>query len=405
MSKKAKQATKTKRHRLLDLHKHPLVVPVLTFFVLFIISLVAFVSFGATTLGPADSRVVNVYADGQSQTLPTRAKTVKDLLNRLDIKLNEGDVVEPGLDTEILDDNFSVNVYRARPVTVIDGGKEVTVNTATQSPRAVAEEVGVKLYPEDDVKVQIPDSVLSEGSPTEQLVVNRSIPVKLVMYGQSYDVRTHAKTVGELVKEKGLNEEDITVLPPTDTPLTPGMVVFVTYKDKNIVTAEEVIPNAEEVVSDPNLPTGQTKVQQEGSPGKKVVIYEVDKNDPNNKKVLQEVVAIQPINKITAKGTKVIAGTLTGSKAEWLVLAGVDGSQQQYADYIIARESGWNPAAVSANRCIGLGQKCNAQSLINACPNWQTDPVCQLQHFTGYANNRYGSWQGAYNFWSVNHWW
>ncbi len=396
---------KAKRHKLLDLHKHPLVVPVVTFLVLFIVSLTAFVSFGATTLGPADSRVVNVYADGKSQTLPTRAKTVRDLLERLDIKVNEGDVVEPGLDTQILDDNFSVNVYRARPVTVVDGDKKVTVNTATQSPRGVAEEVGVALYPEDKVAVKIPDKVIDEGSATEQLVIERSVPVKLVMYGQSYDLRTHAKTVGELIEDKGLDIGDVTVLPPAETPITAGMVIFVTYPDKNIVTAEEVIPNGEEVVSDPNLPSGQTQVKQEGSPGRKVVIYEVDKDDPNQKKVLQEVIASQPVNKVTARGTKVVAGTLTGSKADWLRLAGIDPSQYQYVDYIIAHESGWNPAAVSPNRCIGLGQKCNAQSLINACPNWQTDPVCQLQHFSGYANGRYGSWQGAYGFWSANGWW
>jgi uncharacterized protein YabE (DUF348 family) len=394
-----------KRHKLLDLHKHPLVVPVVTFLVLFIVSLVAFVSFSATTIGPADSRVVNVYADGKSQTLPTRAKTVGDLLNRLDIKLGEGDVVEPGLDTEILDDNFSVNVYRARPVTVIDGDKKVTVNTATQSPRAVAEEVGTQLFPEDKVEVEIPDSVIDEGSANEELVIERSIPVKLVLYGQSYDLRTHAKTVGDLVEEKGLNTSEVTVLPPADTPLTPNMVVFVTYKDKNIVTAEELIPNAEETVNDPELPMGQTKVKQEGAPGRKVVIYEVDKADPNKKTVLQEVIALQPQNKITAKGSKVVVGVVTGSKADWMRQAGIDPSQYQYVDYIIGRESGWNPGAVSANRCIGLGQKCNAQSLISACPAWQSDPVCQLNHFSGYANGRYGSWQGAYSFWTVNHWW
>jgi len=397
--------TKTKRHKIFNLHKHPLVVPVVTFLLLFVVSLIAFVNFNATTLGPADSRVVNVYADGKSQTLPTRAGTVKDLLERLDIKLSDGDVVEPGLDTKIIDDNFSVNVYRARPVTVIDGDKQVTINTATQSARSVAGEVGVTLYPEDDVKVEIPDNLIDEGSATEQLVISRSVPVKLVMYGQSYDVRTHAKTVGELIEEKGLNVADVTVLPPAETAVTANMVVFVTYKDKNIVTTEEAIPNAEETVNDPELAIGTTKVSREGSPGKKVVIYEVDKADPAKKTALQEVIAIQPISKITAKGTKVAAVTVTGSKADWMRAAGIDPSQYQYADYIIGRESGWNPGAVSPNRCIGLGQKCNAQSLINACPNWQSDPVCQLGHFSGYANGRYGSWQQAYQFWQVNHWW
>lgn len=394
-----------KKKRLFDLHKHPLVIPVVTFIVLFIASLIAFVSFGATTLGPSDARVVNVYADNESQTLPTRAKTVKELLQRLDIKLSEGDVVEPGLDTEILEDNFSVNVYRARPVTVIDGNKKVTVNTATQSPRAIAEEVGVALHPEDAVEVTIPDNLLAEGSATEQLIIERSVPVKLVMYGQTYDARTHAKTVEELIEEKGLDIDDVTVLPPPETPITSNMVVFVTYPDKNIETIEEIIPNAEETITDPSVPLGQTVVKQEGNPGRKVVIYEVSKDDPTQRAVLHEVLAVSPVNRIVAKGSKVPSGSVSGSKLDWMRAAGIDPSQYQYVDYIIGRESGWNPAAVSSNRCIGLGQRCNAQILISACPNWQTDPVCQLNHFSGYANGRYGSWQQAYSFWSVNHWW
>jgi hypothetical protein len=152
------------------------------------------------------------------------------------------------------------------------------------------------------------------------------------------------------------------------------------------------------------MPLGESKVKEAGKPGKKVVIYEIDKKT-KKKKALQTVIAAKPVNKIIAKGSKIEAVKLTGSKADWMQAAGIDPSQYQYVDYIIGRESGWNPASVSANRCIGLGQKCNASSLIAACPSWQTDPVCQLNHFSGYANGRYGSWQGAWQFWSVNHWW
>lgn len=405
MVKKSSKVTTKLKQPHFSFHKHPFIVPVVTFIFLFFVSLIAFVSFNATTLKPGDSRVVSLYVDDKSQTIPTRAKTVGDLLKRLNIVLKEGDVVEPKVDTQILEDNFSVNVYRARPVTVVDGDKKISVVTATQSPRSVAEEVGLKLYPEDNVEVSLPENVIEEGSIAERLVIERSIPVKLVLYGVSYDIRTHSKNVTELVGEKGLSEKDVTVLPNGKTPLSPGAVVFITYKNKDIITAEEPIPNSEETVSDPELPLGQSKVKQEGAPGKKVVIYEVDKKDPNKKTVLQEVIATYPVNKITAKGTKVASVTLTGSKADWLRAAGIDPSQYQYVDYIIGRESGWNPASVSANRCIGLGQRCNPQILISACPNWQTDPVCQLNHFTDYANGRYGSWGGAYQFWTVNHWW
>lgn len=393
------------RRKLLRLKDHPFLIPVLTFLLLFFITIGAFVSFSATTIGPADSRVVNLFIDGQSQSLPTRAKTVGDLLKRLDIQINEGDVVEPKVTTQILEDNFTVNVYRARPVTIIDGKKKITTLSAAQSSEGVARSVGIKLFPEDIVEVSTPENVIEEGVVAEKFVVSRSIPVTLVLFGKSYDIRTHAKTVGDLIVEKKLNPNDITVFPATSKKLKENDVVFVTSPGKIIVIKEESIPNKEETVEDSDLPLGQTKVKEAGKPGKKVVIYEIDKKNPKKRKALQTIVASKPVNKVIAKGSKIEAVKLTGSKAEWMQAAGIEPSQYQYVDYIIGRESGWNPGSVSPNRCIGLGQKCDAGSLIAACPSWQTDPVCQLNHFSGYANGRYGSWQEAWQFWNVNHWW
>jgi len=400
--------TKRRQNKLKKIHKHPFVVPVLTFFVLFFVSLAVVVSANATTVGPADSRVVNVYVDGEKQTLPTRARTVDDLLKRMNVEIRKGDVVEPKLSTQIIQDDFTVNVYRARPVKVTIGKKTETVITAQQSARGVAEEQGIKVYPEDIVELRTPDNLIEEGVVAEKLFIDPAVPVKLVMYGQTYSVRTHADTVGELVRDKGLNTDEVTVFPPENTKLKPNSVVFVTYPGKKIVTKIQTIPFKEKRVEDENLPAGQTKVKTEGENGKKVVIYEIDKSNPKKKKILQTVIAQKPVTKVVAVGTKIGSlpgGTVSGSKLDWMRAAGIDPSQYQYVDFIIGHESGWNPGSVSANRCIGLGQRCDASILISACPNWQSDPVCQLNHFSGYANGRYGSWQGAYSAWQAQGWW
>ncbi|HMS23799.1 MAG TPA: ubiquitin-like domain-containing protein [Candidatus Saccharibacteria bacterium] len=403
--------SKQKRRKIQRVRKHPFVVPVITFIVLFFGTIVLFISFNSTTVAPGDQRIVNVFVDDQKQTLPTRAPTVGELLKRMDVTLNEGDQVEPKASTQILEDDFTVNVYRARPVTVIDGKKITTVLSAQQSARAVAEEVGVKVYPEDDVRLKVPDDLLKEGVIAEKVVIKRSIPVSLVLYGQTYSVRTLSKTVGELVEEKGLDTDEVTVFPPAETKLKPNTVVYVTYPGKKIITKSESIPFKEKRVEDPDLDAGETVVKREGEKGKKVVIYEVDKTNPKKKKALKTVIAKKPIDRIIAVGTgseaelSLPGGAVSGSKLDWMKAAGIDPSQYQYVDYIIGRESGWNPASVSANRCIGLGQKCDASSLISACPNWQSDPVCQLNHFSGYANGRYGSWQGAYSAWQAQGWW
>lgn len=96
--------------------KHPFLLPVITFFVVVFFGMGMFVTVGATTGGAKDTRIVNVNADGENQTHTTRAKTVGDLLNRLEIQTIPEDIVEPALDTPILEDNTQINVYRARPV-------------------------------------------------------------------------------------------------------------------------------------------------------------------------------------------------------------------------------------------------------------------------------------------------
>ncbi len=389
------------KRRLFSLKNHPFIIPVATFLVLVFVTLVATVNFGATTLGPADSRVVHVYVDGVEQTLPTRAQTVEDLLNRLEIKISEGDIVEPKLKTQILEDDFTVNIYRARPVTVVDGKKRVTKLSAQQSPEAIAKEAGIKLYPEDNVEISVPEDVLKEGVVGEKFVIERSVPVKLVLYGQTYELRTHSDTVAELLIEKNINKDEITVFPEEESRITSGSVVYVTYEGKEITSKEKSIPFKTETSEDPNLAAGIIQVKEKGRKGKKVVLYEIDK-ETREKKVLREVIAYAPVNRVEVRGTK---ATLTGSKADWMKAAGIDSSQYIYVDFIIGRESGWNPASVSANRCIGLGQRCAPQVLINDCPNWENDPVCQLKHFTSYAEGRYGTWRGAYSFWQLNHWW
>lgn len=393
------------RERVQRVRKHPFIVPVITFLVLFFITLAALVNFNATTVGPGDKRVVQLFVDGQSRTLPTRAPTVGELLKRLDITLRDQDMVEPGLDTPILDDNFKVNVYRARPVTVADGGKKVTVLTAKESPERIVQDAGFALTPEDKVVAATPAMAADQGVIGENLVVERAFSVTLNLYGQPVVFRTLAKTVDEFLREKNImTQPSDTIRPSLDAPLAPGAVIEVLANGTQVKTIEEAIAFPTETVDDPAATLGSKTVRQAGVPGKKVVTYEIvyDAGKEVSRKLIQEVKVSDPVKEIVVKGTKVV--TLTGSKVDWMTAAGISPSDFQYVDYIMGRESGWRPNAVSSNRCIGLGQRCNAQILINACPSWETDPVCQLQHFSAYAG-RYGGWQGAYNAWQTQHWW
>ena len=96
----------------------------------------------------------------------------------------------------------------------------------------------------------------------------------------------------------------------------------------------------------------------------------------------------------------------SGSKADWMRAAGIADSDFGYVDYIISHESGWNYHAVNrSSGAYGLPQSLPAGKLASAGADWRDNPVTQLRWAHNYAVGRYGSWEAAYHFWTVNHWW
>ncbi|MCA9344410.1 DUF348 domain-containing protein [Candidatus Saccharibacteria bacterium] len=418
LASNSKLAKRTASFRRWLYRKHPLVVPVTTLIILFFVASFGLVLIGGETVGASDSNIVKLTVDGETRTLPTRAKTVDDLLNRLDIDVETADIVEPAKSTKILEDNFSINIYKARPVTIIDEGRKTTVLSAYQQPRTIVEKAGVKLYPEDGIDVNAPVEVNTDNLIGDQLVVARAKESTINLYGNIISVRSQARTVGDLLEEENIKIlEGDTITPARDTPITEGTKILIVRKGQKIVTVEEVIARKVETVNDPNLAAGSEVVTKEGSDGKKIVTYEI--KTQNGKEVsrtaIQEVISVKPVNKVVTKGTKIL---VTGSKADWLVAAGVSPADYAAADYIISRESGWCPTkwqgeyggcpafhgAPSSGIGYGLCQATPGYKMASAGADWASNPVTQLRWCTGYAS-RYGGWQGAYNFWITNHWW
>lgn len=92
---------------------------------------------------------------------------------------------------------------------------------------------------------------------------------------------------------------------------------------------------------------------------------------------------------------------LSGGKYDWMKAAGIAESDWTYVDFIVNRESGWNPNAKnSSSGACGLVQALPCSKLGG---NWN-DPVTALKWQKNYVEDRYGSYSQAYNFWTNNHW-
>lgn len=390
------------KHSRRHVYKRPYIVPILGLLLGAVLVVAAIVTRSDQTLRPSDSHVVFLTDNGGRQTLNTKAETVGDLIKKLPLNLIAEDVVEPSLDTPIVQDNFRVNVYRARPVTVVaaDGSRQVVI-TAQKSPRVVATDAGVTVYAEDVVNFA-PGSV-KENIIGEKVVIDPATPVQFNLYGTPLVVRTHTATVAALLREKDVKlEKDDTVRPALETPITADMEVAVIRNGTQVVTLQEDIPPPLQTINDNTLTLGATAVRQPGAPGKKAVTYQVVTENAvvTSRTVLQEVIVQQPVPRVVARGTIVFVG---GNKASLMAAAGISGSDYGYVDYIISHESNWNPTARNAGGCLGLGQACPGSKLTAVCSDLH--PVCQLRFFSGYANSRYGGWAGAYSAWQSKHWW
>lgn len=219
---------------------------------------------------------VTVHYDGTEQTLATDAKTVGELLDRADIRIDKHDDVQPSLSTELTSNDYNVNVYRARPVTVVDNGERYKVVTAAQSPKKMAEHAGLKIYTEDTYQVNRIDNFLSEGSLGLRVDIDRSIPLTLDQYGEKTQVRTQATTVSEFLSEKGLQlQEGDKLEPVAETPITKDMTIRLIQNGIKVITVEEEIPFPTEQIQDAEKEVDFKEIKEPGKNGLKKVTYEV----------------------------------------------------------------------------------------------------------------------------------
>jgi uncharacterized protein YabE (DUF348 family) len=310
--------------------RHPYAVPVITLAVLLVLTGAGLLVAHKASKPISAAYVVIVSHDGVKQTVPSREPTVGTLLAKLHITLNPGDVVEPGLAAHINQDKFRINVYRAKPVQIVDGAQKEFAFSAATTPRSVAEQTGQKLYPEDQVTSAPAQNFIETGAIGQVVTIKRSVPVQLIIYGTPALTRSAADTVGEMLKEKNikLNPGD-TVQPNQATPITPNMQVFVLRKGTSITTEQQQIPAPVQTVEDPSLTTGTSAVRQQGSPGILLITYEVNQQT-GAKTQLQSAIIQPPVAEILAKGTAPVPAS--SSLSSWLAKLRQCESGGNYAD-------------------------------------------------------------------------
>jgi hypothetical protein len=121
--------------------------------------------------------------------------------------------------------------------------------------------------------------------------------------GVSREVMTSAATVGDLLAGLGIAlDSDDEVTPPLDAP--PGSTVTVVRVEVGQVTEERPLAVAEQRRDDVTLPKGETRVEQDGSPGVERVVYLVTRRDGriSSKRQLSSEIVTRAVPRVVVVG-------------------------------------------------------------------------------------------------------
>ena len=268
----------------------------------------------------AGEKLVTIYDRGAEKTIVTKARTIREALKLAKFSIDEQqDVVEPSLDSEMVAEKYNINIFRARPITIVDGNKRLKVTTAEQTPALIAKAAGIEVFEEDKTTLSNSDNMAVDGA-NMVMKIDRASMVNFVLYGKESVIRTHAKTVGELLKEKNIDpKKDDTLSVDRSAKIIPGMKIELWRNGKQTITAEEDVKFEVEKVQDANRDSGYREVKQAGENGKKNVTYEIEmKNGVEvSRKEIASVVTKEPKKQIEIVGTK-SSTSFSGSFSEAL---------------------------------------------------------------------------------------
>jgi uncharacterized protein YabE (DUF348 family) len=293
----------------------------------FILSLLLFITISAFGLNSSawaqdiNSHLITVYDRGQTRVFLTKEKILGDALTAQGISFDVHDTVEPSVKEELIASDYQVNIYRSRPVIVVDGATRIKTISPYQTAEQIAKDVGISIYDGDTTKLKPLTNFVSDGAGL-QLTITRAKKITIDLYGKRTDVRTQAKTVGDMLKEKNIilgGKGRVSV--PESTLITEGLQVRVWREGVQTISLDQEIPVASLITYSADQPIGYRAVQTKGLPGNRSVTYQIEVKDgvEITKSEIANIVTRKPTDQTEVIGLRNDGRGLTQSKGAQFV--------------------------------------------------------------------------------------
>lgn len=253
----------------------------------------ALVSPGADVLRVDRARTVSLHVDGAVYLVRTHAVTIDQLLAEADVAVSARDSVvqngelvsinapvdpprlfathAPAGDTEQGGDAITIDVRRAVPFTIVEGGRTIVSTSSRQTVAEALREAGVIIGPGDAVTPPLP-SALEESA---RISVRHATPVTVTLPHDHQVLYTLSATVGDALAAAGIAiPQGAYIDPPPETPVRAGMSVRVVQLSASSDVAREYLASGTVYRADPSLPPGETRTVP-GHDGVRVRRYDV----------------------------------------------------------------------------------------------------------------------------------
>lgn len=188
-------------------------------------------------------------------------------------------------------------------VILVDNEAPVELRTRVATVADVLEEAGIALSADDAVR----PGLESPLEPTNEIVIQRAISVRITADGDTHTLRTTAKTVAEALASVGVEVGDNDrVSPGIHARLEPDLGITVVRVVEEWLTESDPLPFSTVHWAAPHLPQGETSVVREGRTGRLErsirVVYE--DGVEVGREVVSETIAEEPVNRIIEGGTR-----------------------------------------------------------------------------------------------------
>ena len=275
------------------------------FVLVFFLSLIFNAKVRSTDNSNDKNKLVSIYDRGVKTSVISDGAKVKDAIEKSGIILNEHDRVEPGLDSEISNVEYNVNVYRAHPVVIVEDSLKKPVVSSYQTGNEIVKEAGINLRDEDTVELQKANE-LTDGAGLKA-IIKRATPINLTFFGKNEVVYTQSKTVGDFLKDRNikLGKDDKMSHLEADA-ITASMDLRVWREGRQTITVEEEVAYPTEKIQDADKAPGYKEIRQAGKNGKRTATYDIVVQDgvEVSRTETNSIIITQPVKQIEVHGAK-----------------------------------------------------------------------------------------------------